>query len=44
MLPDRTLAANASVFAARWRTDMAACESYNLLSDAVAGEIGLGGC
>lgn len=43
VLPDRSLAANASVFAARWRTDMAAYESYNLLSEAVAGEIGLDG-
>ncbi|CAI09103.1 conserved hypothetical protein [Aromatoleum aromaticum EbN1] len=43
VLPDRMLAANASVFAARWRTDMAAYESYSLLSDAVAGEIALDG-
>ena len=43
VLSNRTLAANASVFAAHWRTDMSAYESYHLLSDAVAREIGLDG-
>lgn len=43
VLADRSLAANASVFSARWRTDMSAYASYNLLSDAVAQEVGLDG-
>lgn len=41
VLPNRTLAANASVFSARWRTGMGSYESYKLLSDAVARDIGL---
>ncbi|MDP2405085.1 MAG: BREX-1 system phosphatase PglZ type A [Hydrogenophaga sp.] len=41
VLPDRALAANASVFAARWRSDMAHFTNYNALAQAVAGELDL---
>lgn len=41
VLPDRTLAANAAVFAARWRSDLAFFGSYNALAQAVAHEIDL---
>jgi len=41
VLPDRTLAANASVFAARWRSDLAHFGSYNALAQAVANELEL---
>lgn len=41
LLPDRALAANASVFAARWRSDMAHFTHYNALAQAVAQELDL---
>jgi hypothetical protein len=41
VLPDRTLAANASVFVARWRSDIAQFGSYNVLAQAVAHELNL---
>ncbi len=41
VLPERSLAANASVFVARWRSDMAFLGSYNLLAQAVAKELDL---
>jgi uncharacterized protein (TIGR02687 family) len=41
VLPDRTLAANASVFVARWRSDIAQFGSYNVLAQAVANELNL---
>ena len=41
VLPERVLAANASVFVARWRSDRAFFGSYNLLAQAVAKELGL---
>lgn len=41
VLPDRALAANASVFAARWRSDMAFLGSYNLLAQTVAKTLAL---
>lgn len=41
VLPDRTLAANASVFVARWRSDMAHFTHYNALAQAVARELEL---
>lgn len=41
VLPDRTLAANASVFVARWRSDLAHFGSYNALAQAVAAELEL---
>ena len=41
VLPDRALAANASVFAARWRSDLAFFSSYNVLARAVAQELNL---
>jgi uncharacterized protein (TIGR02687 family) len=41
ILPDRALAANASVFAGRWRSDIAQFSSYNVLSRAVANELDL---
>ena len=41
VLPDRSLAANASVFVARWRSDMAFFNSYNVLARAVAAELNL---
>jgi conserved hypothetical protein TIGR02687 len=37
VLPDRALAANASVFAARWRSDLAFFSSYNMLARRGAG-------
>ena len=43
VLPDRTLAANASVFIGRWRSDIAQYSNYNALSDAVANELNLDG-
>lgn len=43
MLPDKSLAANAAVFASRWRSDMTHFQSYNALSGAVAKELGLAG-
>lgn len=41
MLPDRALAANASVFVARWRSDIAQFGNYNALARAVASELDL---
>lgn len=41
VLPDRTLAANASVFVARWRSDMTHFTQYNALAHAVARELDL---
>lgn len=41
ILPDRTLAANASVFVGRWRSDIAQYSNYNALADAVANELNL---
>lgn len=41
VLPDRTLAANASVFVARWRSDLAHFGSYNALAQAVANDVDL---
>jgi uncharacterized protein (TIGR02687 family) len=41
LLPDRALAANASVFVARWRSDIAQFGSYNALALAVASELEL---
>lgn len=41
VLPMRTLAANASVFAGRWRSDIAQYSNYNALADAVAHELNL---
>ena len=43
VLPDRPLAANASVFVAHWRSDIANFGSYNALAGAVAREIELPG-
>jgi uncharacterized protein (TIGR02687 family) len=43
VLPVRTLAANASVFIGRWRSDIAQYSSYNALADAVANELNLDG-
>lgn len=42
LLPDKTLAANASVFAARWRGDLAHYASYTLMSAAVGQALDLG--
>ena len=42
MLPERNLAANAAVFAARWRSDLSYYSSYNAISDAMAKELNLG--
>ncbi|MCF8208255.1 MAG: BREX-1 system phosphatase PglZ type A, partial [Rhodoferax sp.] len=42
VLPDRALAANASVFASRWRSDLAHFASYNALASAIAKELDLG--
>lgn len=39
MITDRVLAAHASVFASRWRSDMANYASYNALSAVVADEL-----
>ena len=41
VLPDRTLAANASVFVGRWRSDIAQFGNYNALAQAVANELDL---
>jgi uncharacterized protein (TIGR02687 family) len=41
VLPDRTLAANASVFVGRWRSDIAQFGNYNTLAQAVANELDL---
>jgi uncharacterized protein (TIGR02687 family) len=41
VLPDRTLAHNAAVFASRWRSDIAHAHAYNILSAAVADELSL---
>lgn len=41
LLPDRSLAANASVFVARWRSDLAFFISYDVLAGAVAQELNL---
>lgn len=43
VLGDKTLAANASVFASSWRSHMAHFGSYDALSGAVARELGLPG-
>ena len=43
VLPVRTLAANASVFIGRWRSDIAQYSNYNALADAVANELNLDG-
>lgn len=43
VLPDRTLAANASVFVGRWRSDIAQFGNYNALAQAVANELNLEG-
>lgn len=42
VLPERKLAANAAVFAARWRSDLSHYTSYNAISEAVAKELNLG--
>ncbi|MFN9708280.1 MAG: BREX-1 system phosphatase PglZ type A [Burkholderiales bacterium] len=41
VLPERSLAANASVFVSRWRSDIAQFSSYNALAQAVAQELDL---
>jgi uncharacterized protein (TIGR02687 family) len=41
VLPERSLAANASVFVSRWRSDIAQFSSYNALAQTVAGELDL---
>lgn len=41
VLPERTLAANASVFVGRWRSDIAQFGNYNALAQAVANELDL---
>jgi uncharacterized protein (TIGR02687 family) len=41
VLPERSLAANASVFVSRWRSDIAQFSSYNALAQAVATELDL---
>lgn len=41
VLPDKSLAANASVFASRWRSDIAHFHSYNALAQTVANELDL---
>ena len=41
MLPDHSLAANASVFVSRWRSDIAQFSSYNALAQVVAEELDL---
>ena len=43
VLPDRTLAANASVFVGRWRSDIVQFGNYNALAQAVANELNLVG-
>jgi uncharacterized protein (TIGR02687 family) len=42
ILPERKFAANASVFASRWRSDLTHFTSYNLLTAAVAQDLELG--
>ncbi len=39
LLPDRKLAANASVFLARWRSDLSHFATYNALAQAMAREL-----
>lgn len=41
VLPERPLAANASVFASRWRSDMAHYSSYHLITAAVGRDLDL---
>jgi uncharacterized protein (TIGR02687 family) len=41
VLPDRTLAANASVFVGRWRSDIAQFGNYNALAQALSDELEL---
>jgi len=41
VLPERALAANASVLVSRWRSDIAQFSSYNALAQAVASELDL---
>lgn len=41
VLPDRSLAANASVFLSRWRSDIAQFANYDALAQAVANELDL---
>ncbi|MES2069243.1 MAG: BREX-1 system phosphatase PglZ type A [Pseudomonadota bacterium] len=41
VLPDRSLASNASVFVGRWRSDIAQFANYNALAQAVANELDL---
>lgn len=41
VLPERSLAANASVFVGRWRSDIAQFGNYNALAQAVANELEL---
>jgi uncharacterized protein (TIGR02687 family) len=41
VLPERSLAANASVLVSRWRSDIAQFSSYNALAQAVASELDL---
>ena len=43
VLPNKTLAANAAVFVARWRSDMAHFASYNALSEQIARELDIAG-
>jgi uncharacterized protein (TIGR02687 family) len=43
VISNKTLAANAAVFVARWRSDMAHFGSYNALSNAVAEELDIAG-
>lgn len=39
VLPERSLAANASVFISRWRSDIAQFSSYNALAEAASHEL-----
>jgi len=41
ILPERNLAANASVFASRWRSDLAHYTSYNLITEVVGRDLEL---
>lgn len=41
VLPDRSLASNASIFVGRWRSDIAQFSHYNALAQAVANELGI---
>ncbi len=43
VISNKTLAANAAVFVARWRSDMSHFGSYNALSNAVAEELDIAG-